>query len=580
MSNDTRTIAALQAEIERLRSENIRLRRRVTNQESPCNQTPPDTLNRMHLHHLLTRKAALTHLIMTVSNRFITIDTDAVQTEIDHTLQMIGLFAQVDVVLMTRFNNDATMVNILCEWYACEGGSCVSGAITRPLQSCWLLEQYRRGRTIAISRIADLPPAAEAERDYCDRHGIRSFLGVPIYSRGVVIGDMFCATLHHERIWLSDIIDMLKFIGEVISGALQRKQVEDALRASEEHFRAIFDYTPIGIAFATIEGQITESNPALQQFLGYTDAELRNVLYTDITHADDLVAEIQLHKQMVAGQADVTRMQKRYLRKDSAIVWGFLTVSLVRDADGTPLFTIAMVEDMTRCKQAEAALQQSERRLRELTQKITMIQEEERGRLSRELHDESSQALVAIFMSLRFIQTYLPEQEINMHRLLADAIYLTHTTMERLKALAYALRPPALDTLGLDDALTELGMAFARNSGLAVDMISARVPDLPDEIGICLYRFVQEALTNIAKHACDAQHVWVELSSDAESICVTVEDDGHGITGSFEEEHILPGMGLLGMHERLRSLGGSLEICTHMGQGMRVQATIPLSEDQ
>ena len=173
----------------------------------------------------------------------------------------------------------------------------------------------------------------------------------------------------------------------------------------------------------------------------------------------------------------------------------------------------------------------------------------------------------------------LPAGSDLLYERVGEAIALTDATIEQIRLLAQGLRPPALDTVGLNAAQEGFCHDFAQRTQLSVDYAGKELPPLPDAVGISLYRFLQEALTNVAKHA-DARRVRVELRQDAEAISLLVEDDGRG----FDPEAVLQsqptGIGLLGMQERFKLLGGWLEIASRPGQGTRLVAYVPWSESE
>jgi signal transduction histidine kinase len=142
-------------------------------------------------------------------------------------------------------------------------------------------------------------------------------------------------------------------------------------------------------------------------------------------------------------------------------------------------------------------LRASREELRELAQRIVTVQEEERRRVSRELHDEAGQSLTALKMSLEMIHADLPPELELIDQSLAEAIELTDETMERIRRLAHGLRPPALDALGLNTALEGLCREVASRAGLEMAYDGRELPRLPDTMAVSLYRFVQEALTNV-----------------------------------------------------------------------------------
>jgi signal transduction histidine kinase len=215
-------------------------------------------------------------------------------------------------------------------------------------------------------------------------------------------------------------------------------------------------------------------------------------------------------------------------------------------------------------------------RLQQLARQLVSAQEGERRRLARALHDEAGQALTALRMSLEGMRSDLPDGDGTLGRRLGDAAALAETTLLHLRRLAQDLRPPALDTAGLDPALEGLCRGFAACTRLAVTYSGWDLSAVPEEAQICLYRFLQEALTNVARHA-RAHRVSVVLGCDDHTVSLAVEDDGRG----FERKDGLAapgwstGIGLLGMQERLESIGGRLEIASQPGRGARLVACVP-----
>jgi signal transduction histidine kinase len=219
-------------------------------------------------------------------------------------------------------------------------------------------------------------------------------------------------------------------------------------------------------------------------------------------------------------------------------------------------------------------------RMRLLTQQVVSAQEEERHRLSRELHDEAGQSLTALQIGLQLVHDEISPDQAALRREVKESIALAEATMDRMRFLAQNLRPPALDAIGLVPTLKDLSEEYALRSGLSLRFSSDSIPDLSDEVNVCLYRFLQEALTNVIKHA-RAKHIVVALHGNDREVTLSVGDDGRGFdplktTPSAEK---VGGIGLLGMQERLELIGGKLELKSALGSGTTLVARVPNDAD-
>ncbi len=360
----------------------------------------------------------------------------------------------------------------------------------------------------------------------------------------------------------------------------ERKRLEAelgaALHQSQSLLQTVIENSSAAISVKDIAGRyilanqraISDIGSSLEQIIGKTDDDLFPPEFASVFR--------QTEQEVIESGRPVER--EEFIPRPDGL-HTYLSVKFPLYNDQGQLYAIGGIStDITNRKRAEKALRGSQSLLRQLARQTTLIQEEERSRLSRELHDEAGQALTALLISLQLIQSSVPPAQEDLRQRLTEASNLTSTTMERLRQLAHALRPPALDTLGLNEALTDMGETFARRTGLVVHVNTTPLPELPDEALTCLYRFVQESLTNVARHA-QARHVWVTLNSDAETVSITVEDDGKGIDYHSPEFQQTSGIGLLGIRERLRFVRGNLEIDSAPRQGTRVVATIPWSDE-
>ncbi len=157
------------------------------------------------------------------------------------------------------------------------------------------------------------------------------------------------------------------------SDVTREREAQERLRESEARFRAMFESAAIGAALVDLEGRPVETNAALQRMLGYSDEELRAMVFTEFTHPDDVDADLELYRELIAGHRDRYELEKRYIRKDGATVWGSLHVSLVLDRAGAPQFAVALVQGVTDRKAAEAVIRASHEQQRMILSQIDEI---------------------------------------------------------------------------------------------------------------------------------------------------------------------------------------------------------------
>jgi signal transduction histidine kinase len=213
----------------------------------------------------------------------------------------------------------------------------------------------------------------------------------------------------------------------------------------------------------------------------------------------------------------------------------------------------------------------SEARRRKLARRLIAVQEEQRLRLSRELHDDLGQMLASVALELHNVRAGSPEMDARLER----AATLVDQLSARVHDAAWSLRPADLDRLGLKASVEDLATMLCGQLGIVCEMdLEALASPPPPEIALTLYRIAQEALTNIGKHAAP-NRVSVTAHIQDDRLRLTIEDDGRGFDGSAD-----PGpshLGLAGMRERLALVGGKLSVETARGKGTTIYADMPLA---
>jgi signal transduction histidine kinase len=271
---------------------------------------------------------------------------------------------------------------------------------------------------------------------------------------------------------------------------------------------------------------------------------------------------------MDAQRTEVAKRQAE-LRRDlyTLLAWGLLLGMVVAL---TAVYRLRRLEQ--RSDEERRVAEEAERQMRELSQQLVATQEEERKKLSRELHDHVGQVLTALRMELGSIDRLRAPDDLPLGRAVHESRQLVDSMVRTVRDLALGLRPSMLDDFGLQPALEWHVRDLTRRSGIAVDLsVAGDLSQLPDAYATCIYRVVQEALTNCVRHS-SASRVRVTLSGVGDSIRVTIADNGVGIRPDSRKN----GLGLRGIEERVRDLDGTVDIqSTAAGTSLTIRIPLP-----
>lgn len=293
--------------------------------------------------------------------------------------------------------------------------------------------------------------------------------------------------------------------------------------------------------------------------------------FVSALHPDDrerVVAAIDCHVKGVAPY-DV---EYRIRRADGSYAVWTARGTAIRDASGKPVRWVGAITDVTERKRAEAALRDSHGQVRALAARLSEVDEAERQRLARELHDQVGQSLTALGINLNFARGRLPaDTSGEISQRLDEALEQVEQTAERIRGVMSDLRPAVLDDYGLAAALRWYGEQYAQRTRIAVDVLAQDLTTpLSPEAQTALFRITQEALTNVAKHA-HVAHVDLILEETPAAVRLTIADDGVGFdTRIARDQKRRAGWGLLIMRERATAVGGNLLVESTPGRGTRV----------
>ena len=402
-------------------------------------------------------------------------------------------------------------------------------------------------------------------------------------------------------------------IGNLVAGVAEditeRKEAEAKLRESEARFRNVFEHAGTGIAIANLYGGSVQCNPAYCEMLGYTEDELRHVDFAQLVHHEDRDANQAELQRLLMDELPYLEIENRYVHKNGQPVWVRKFISLLRRSDRRPIFWVALVTDVTERRKTEQAVRDAQRRLeqwtteleqavnektvelvhsqarlRALASELSLAEQRERKRLATELHDHLQQILVLGKLEIgqgKKLATDIPECETVLDRvddILSEALTYSRT-------LVAELSPPVLHDYGLAAGIKWLG-DYMRRHGQAVTVLVPHDHELTlseDQL-ILLFQSVRELLINSLKHA-DTGQATVMLEHHDGSLSITVRDEGKGFdlavaaaaAVGIPSGGLSSKFGLFSIQERMRALGGKLDLLSAPGQGTTATLTLPLA---
>ena len=370
---------------------------------------------------------------------------------------------------------------------------------------------------------------------------------------------------------------------EQAADLIERSRIAETLRESEERFRRVFEEGPLGLALVGKDFHFVKVNSALCQLLGYPEASLLQMTFADVTYPDDLQADVELAERLFRGEIPFFTLRKRYVKKNGEIIWINLTASIIHNQHGEPMHGLAMIEDITEVKRAQEVENQlasdlaaSRDEIRALAANLIRAQEDERRRVSRELHDQICHQLGYLASEIGNLADSPLGPENLRANLTAIRARVVRTSQET-HHIAYQMHTAILKDLGLVASLKALCRQFSdQYSDIVVDFENSGPPtSIPSEVATCLYRVAQEGLQNVAKHS-GAKNVSVRLGLKNGAVVLTIQDDGAGFDPKSVKSH--RGLGLISMRERAHAEDGQLTITSRPGRGTQITLEIPLPE--
>lgn len=359
----------------------------------------------------------------------------------------------------------------------------------------------------------------------------------------------------------------------LLTDETHRHEIEMKLRRSEERFSKMFNSIPLSMTISSLKDhRYVEANEAFLRSMGMQREDVigRTGRELDFGMAAD---DQQRFYELLTSDGRVSNFEADFTSPGKPLRTVLLSAVVLQIAGES--YLAASGYDITDRKKAEKSL-------RELTTKLFHVQEEERRRLARELHDTTAQKLSAQLLNLSFLKRLLVKSNPDVIKSLSESIALAEAALGEIRTFSYVLHPPLLDKAGLPSALRWLADGFMKRSGITVEFASAGTETrLPQDLEGAILRIVQEALTNIQRHS-ESKSAFIFFDQNPKRVHLEVRDEGVGFIGERESNSSMEidetrglGVGIMSMRERIRQFGGEMTIWTGPS-GTKIIADIPI----
>jgi PAS domain S-box-containing protein len=520
---------------------------------------------RMKAQRSLRERLKFETLRSELSVDFINLPESQIMPVVQHSLGGIAELFDVERVSLYEFSREDAAFKRAFSWRR-EGYPSAPEMVSSN-QFPWLTSRLLRGEVLFIPDAGSLPDEASAEKGRLVDAGLMLSAALPLAAGGEIVGFMSFATVRRRVPWTADQAEQLRVLAEIFSNALRRIRIQTALQESEERFRRMANTAPVLIWVSGPDKLCTYFNKPWLDFTGKTfESELGNG-WSEGIHPEDRSRCLETYTRAFDRRQEF-RMEYRLRRHDGEYRW-IMDIGVPRfNPDGSFAGYIGSAIDIEDRMKAEAALASVSRRL-------IGAQEEERRHIARELHDDISQHLALLSVDVQRLEDALPQSSALRQQTGELANHILEISGD-VQSLSHRLHSSKLDLLGVAAAMKGFCRELSAQQKVEISFSQDNVPrSLPQEVALCLFRVLQEALHNAVKHS-GVQRFRVNLRGEPGAILLTVRDSGAG----FDVAHVMNtqyGLGLISMRERVSLVRGTVSIESKPGAGTQINVRVPIA---
>jgi two-component system, LuxR family, sensor kinase FixL len=552
-----------------------------------------NALERKQIRLQIDERLRFEGLISNLSAGFVNLPPNEVDSEINRGLRSISEFFDVNRCSIGLFSENGTQLARAFE-YRSAGAQPAPESISKE-QMPWYMERLIRGNPVVMSRVEDLPPEAEKERQLCLVRGMKSVLSIPMVSGGKTLGSCAFVSTHAERVWPEKLVQRFRSISDMFANILERRQTENMLRTSEEKFRQFFTHTPEYCYIISPDGMILDVNHYALKALGYKKEELVGKPLATIYAPESLPKMKELFERWKAD-GEINNEEMVIVTRNGEKRLVLLNVGALRNKDGAIVQSTSVQTDITELKRAEAEAFHARRELMHLERLSRM------GELTASLAHELNQPLTSILSNARAALRFLQSDRLDMGELkeilqdIANDDKRAGDIIRNLRSMVKQEEGVA-EQVQINDVLTDVVSLFRSEAILRNIFVEMDFANSLPAVNVNRVQ-IQQVMVNLMMNAAESmvseasgnrKIILQSRAVDHHAVQVAVRDFGPGVKEEELDKIFDPffttkrsglGMGLSLSRSIIEAHGGHIRVENNPGEGVTFYFDLPVLEKQ